>query len=99
MFDMLIRGADIIDGTGAARFRADVGIKDGKVTLIRNGEKYDAKQVIDAAGKCVCPGFIDAHSHGDTHIGKPYTNLSKTTRPLYRNTCLRIFQQFILQIF
>ena len=80
MFDMLIRGADVIDGTGTPAFQADVAVKDGKITLIRNGQISEAKQVIDAAGMCVCPGFIDAHSHGDTHIGQPYTNLSKTTQ-------------------
>ena len=80
MFDTLIRGAEIIDGTGASRFQANVGIKDGKITLIRGDQKTEAAQVIDATGMCVCPGFIDAHSHGDTHIGRPYTNLSKTTQ-------------------
>ena len=80
MLDMLIRGANIIDGTGAPAFRADVGIQNGKITLIRNGAAPEAKQVIDASGMCVCPGFIDAHSHGDSYVGKPFTNLSKTTQ-------------------
>ena len=80
MYDMLIRGAQIIDGTGAPAFPADVAVKDGKITLIRSGQRPEAAQVIEAAGMCVCPGFIDAHSHGDTHIGTPYTNLSKTTQ-------------------
>ena len=80
MFDILIRGTQVIDGTGAPAFKADVGIRDGKITLIQNGAVPEAKQVIQADGMCVCPGFIDAHSHGDTHIGRPYTNLSKTTQ-------------------
>ena len=80
MFDTIIKGANIIDGTGAPAFRADLGIKDGKLTVFRNGAQPAAKTVIQADGMCVCPGFIDAHSHGDAHVGKLYTNISKTTQ-------------------
>jgi N-acyl-D-amino-acid deacylase len=65
--DLIIRNGTIIDGTGAARFRGDVGIADGKIVEI--GEVRDAaRQVIDAEGRIVAPGFIDPHTHYDAQI-------------------------------
>lgn len=80
MFEVLIRGAKIIDGSGAPAFSGDVGIQNGKITVLKPGEEVTAETVIEAKGMCVCPGFIDAHSHGDGNIGKDYTNWSKTTQ-------------------
>lgn len=64
MLDILIINGTVIDGSGAPGYQGCVGIKDGKIVMARGDES--AAQVIDAAGKIVCPGFIDAHSHGDT---------------------------------
>lgn len=64
MLDMLIRNGDVVDGTGAARRKANVGIKDGRIVAI-NGIDEEAAQVIDAAGKIVAPGFVDIHTHYD----------------------------------
>ena len=64
MLDVLIRGGEVIDGTGAPRRRADVGIAGGKVVAV--GEVTDAAtHTIDATGKLVTPGFIDLHTHYD----------------------------------
>ena len=64
MLDVLIRGGEVIDGTGAPRRRADVGIAGGKVVAV--GEVTDsATHTIDATGKLVTPGFIDLHTHYD----------------------------------
>ena len=63
MLDVLIKNAKIIDGSGRPAFTGCVGIKDGKIAVVRETEK--AADVIDAAGRYVVPGFIDAHSHGD----------------------------------
>ena len=71
MFDTLIRGGQIIDGTGAPAFDGDVAILDGKLTVFPGGSDVPAKTVIDATGKCVCPGFIDVHSHGDLFLASP----------------------------
>ena len=64
MLDVLIRGGEVVDGTGAPRRRADVGIADGKVVAIGNVTDA-AKKTIDATGKLVTPGFIDLHTHYD----------------------------------
>ena len=64
MLDVVIRGGTVIDGTGSAGRRADVGIRDERVVAI--GEiSEDAQSEIDATGKVVCPGFVDVHTHYD----------------------------------
>jgi N-acyl-D-aspartate/D-glutamate deacylase len=67
MLDCVVRNGDIIDGTGALRWRGDVGIKDGRIVEI--GEiSTEAARVIDATGRVVSPGFIDIHTHYDAQI-------------------------------
>lgn len=63
--DTLIINGKIIDGTGNPWFKADIGIKDGKIVSIKKRIKQDAEQIISADGLVVCPGFIDIHSHSD----------------------------------
>jgi len=77
MYNLLIRGASVIDGTGAQSFPADVAVKDGKIIMNPNGE---AAQVIDAEGLTLCPGFIDVHSHGDYILGTEAGMLCKTSQ-------------------
>lgn len=68
MLDLLITGATVLDGTGAAPRRADVGVRDGRVAAPGG----PAAEVIDAAGLLVTPGFVDLHSHADfTVLGSP----------------------------
>ena len=78
MLDILIKNAKIIDGSGSAAYYGDLGIKDGKLVTAVNGA--EAAKVIDAAGRCVAPGFIDAHSHGDMILGSEDAHLFKTTQ-------------------
>jgi len=78
MFDVLIKNGTVVDGTGAVPFKANVAIKEGKITMLMKCEEPEAKEVIDAAGKHVCPGFVDPHSHGDLVLGKDYALLCKT---------------------
>ena len=66
MEDLLILGGTIIDGTGSPRYKADMAIQNGRITAIGNLSNVAAKQVIDATGLIVAPGFIDSHSHSDT---------------------------------
>ncbi len=65
MFDILIRNGRIIDGTGLPWFRGDIGITGDRITAVGATRNASAKQTLDAAGKIVCPGFVDAHVHGD----------------------------------
>ncbi len=67
MYNLLIKNAEIIDGTGAPAFSANIVIRDGKIAAITQDEP-SAKIVIDATGKTVTPGWIDSHSHSDSAV-------------------------------
>jgi N-acyl-D-amino-acid deacylase len=65
MFDLIIRHGSVIDGTGAARFDADIGIAGERIVAVGDLSAEAARRVIDATGLIVAPGFIDAHAHDD----------------------------------
>lgn len=65
MFDVLIRGGETIDGSGAPGIKADVGVRDGRITAIGDLAGAEAQEHIDAIGRVVTPGFIDIHTHSD----------------------------------
>lgn len=65
MFDLLIKNAVIIDGSGNERYQSDIGIIGDKIAKIAPSITDDAKEIIDARKNVVCPGFIDAHGHSD----------------------------------
>ncbi len=67
-FDTLIKGGTVVDGLRVPRFRADVGIKDGRIAQIGGIRSGDAGTVIDASGLIVAPGFVDLHTHYDAQI-------------------------------
>ena len=69
MFDTVIKGGWVIDGTGQTMFRADVAIDGDSLTVLREDSSgTEAGRYIDARGHVVCPGFIDMHSHSDLAI-------------------------------
>jgi N-acyl-D-aspartate/D-glutamate deacylase len=77
--DILIRGGTLIDGTGAAERRADVGIKGDRITFVGNAAmaRVTGARTIDATGLIVAPGFIDPHTHtaGDLSNERRKSNL------------------------
>ena len=68
MFDIVILNGSVLDGSGAAARRLDVGVKNGKIVALGSLEDAEAGEVIDAAGKTVCPGFLDLHRHADAAL-------------------------------
>ena len=66
-YDLIIRNGMVIDGSGLPRFRADVGIVHGKIATIGKIRER-AKEVIDAEGHVVTPGFVDGHTHMDAQV-------------------------------
>src|SRR5450830_627390 len=68
MLDLLIRGGEVIDGTGKKVFSADVGVQGDRIVEVGRVSDPGAAKVIEASGKKVCPGFIDIHSHNDLYV-------------------------------
>jgi N-acyl-D-aspartate/D-glutamate deacylase len=66
--DTIIRNGTIIDGSGAPGFRGDVAIEGGKISDIGALDAPEGVEIIDAAGRVVCPGIIDVHSHADLSV-------------------------------
>ena len=64
-FDVVILGGSVIDGTGAAAYGADVGIRGETIAEIGDLSQAQARRVVDAVGLSVAPGFIDTHAHSD----------------------------------
>lgn len=69
-FDILIRGGTVVDGSGSPGFRADVGIRGGRVAEVAPDgiAPEEAREVLDAEGLIVSPGFIDNHAHAQLSI-------------------------------
>ena len=65
MFDLVIRGGRVVNGTGAAAFGGDIGVTGDRITAIGDLSMAEARDTLDAAGLVVAPGFIDIHSHSD----------------------------------
>jgi N-acyl-D-amino-acid deacylase len=76
-YDVIIKDGTIFDGRRNPRFRGDVAVKDGKIAELGRVRSSDAKQVIDATGLHVAPGFIDLHTHYDSQLfWDPYCSTS-----------------------
>ena len=66
-YDLVVRNGIVIDGTGAPRRQADVGVVDGKIVTIGKIDER-GKAEVDAEGQVVAPGFVDAHTHMDAQV-------------------------------
>jgi len=71
MYDLILKNGLVIDGTGAAPYKANVCILNGKIAAI-TAEAPEAKESLDVSGLAVTPGFIDIHSHSDS---QPFQNI------------------------
>ena len=67
MLDLLIRDAEIVDGTGAPAFHGDVGISDGRIAAVGDVDDL-ATKTVDAQGLTLTPGFVDLHTHYDAQL-------------------------------
>lgn len=67
-FDLVIKGGRIFDGLGSNETSGDIGIKGNLISQIGKISAAKGKQVLDAEGMAVCPGFIDAHDHSDVGL-------------------------------
>ena len=78
--DTLIVGAQLYDGTGAPPVERDVAVRDGRIVAIGNLSNWLAEDVIEAEGRALAPGFIDVHTHDDTHVIRSPQMLPKITQ-------------------
>lgn len=68
MFDLLIKGGTVVDGTGCEPSVQDVAIKDGLIVAVGPDISGEASEVVDAKGLLVTPGFVDIHTHYDAQV-------------------------------
>ena len=78
MFDIILKEGSIIDGTGKARYTADVGIVGDQISAIGELGSEPSRNSVAAAGKVVAPGFVDTHNHSDGWLLKQPHLLPKT---------------------
>ncbi|MEW2530719.1 D-aminoacylase [Streptomyces sp. NPDC047071] len=68
MLDHLIKGATVVDGTGAPARVADVGIRDGRIAVVAQDAAEESRTVEDGRGLVLAPGFVDPHTHYDAQL-------------------------------
>ena len=71
MFDTLLRGGTVIDGTGRTALAADIAIENGTIAAVGHLPHAEARRVVDCTGMTVTPGFIDIHRHADGAAFRP----------------------------
>lgn len=65
LYDLVLRGGTILDGSGAPGFVGDIAIDDDRIAAVSGPGGVSGRQVIDIVGRCVAPGFVDTHTHDD----------------------------------
>mgnify|MGYP000915211551 CR=1 FL=1 len=80
MRDILISGANIIDGSGGPIFKTDVLCKEGLLYIGNSINSSSSTITINGQGLYLCPGFIDVHSHGDMTLTNDFSSLSKISQ-------------------
>jgi N-acyl-D-amino-acid deacylase len=69
VFELLVRGGTVVDGSGGPAYRADVGVVGARIAAVADLSAAEAETVLDATGRCVLPGLIDTHAHADATLG------------------------------
>jgi len=87
MFDLILAGGTVVDGTRAKPYEANLCIKDGKIERITDEPVTDAKEVVDITGLTVAPGFIDIHTHSDAAPLVNYLADSKLAQGVTTEVC------------
>ena len=67
-YDLFVKNGQVVDGSGNPWFKADVGVKEGKIVAVGDLSGAEAARTLDAASLVVCPGFIDIHNHSDIGV-------------------------------
>ncbi|QCP48174.1 D-aminoacylase [Trinickia violacea] len=78
--DTLIVDVQLYDGTGAPPVERDIALRNGKIAAIGNLSNWLAEEVIEANGQALAPGFIDVHTHDDTHVVRAPQMLPKLSQ-------------------
>ena len=68
MLDLVITGGLVLDGTGVPAVAGDVGVAGGRIVEVGRLGSVQARRVLRAEGRVVCPGFIDMHAHDDFNL-------------------------------
>ncbi len=96
-FDLLITGGRVLDGAGNPWFRADIGVRDGRIVAVGRLVGAGADEVIDAGGLYVAPGFIDIHSHADDGSARIGRNTIRTDS-LHRKAAPNVVSQGVTTV-
>lgn len=80
MYDTLIGPVRVLDGSGAAEYRANVALLDGRIAAIGVPDDTPARARVDGAGRVLAPGFIDVHTHDDTNVIRTPAMLPKLSQ-------------------
>ena len=68
LYDLVLKGGTVIDGLQTPRYKADVGIRDGRIIQIGRINSTDGAEAVDASGKVIAPGVVDLHTHYDSQV-------------------------------
>jgi N-acyl-D-amino-acid deacylase len=80
MTDYILRGGEVIDGSGGTRFRADVALEGDRIAAVGTVAKAANAREIDVSGRIVAPGFIDVHTHDDRALFATPEMAAKTSQ-------------------